>query len=257
MQLHYEVQGQGHALFILHGLFGSLDNWRTQSKSLSRFFKVYALDLRNHGSSPHSDVFTYPAMTEDLREFLETHELSSAFVLGHSVAGRVAMQFATTYPEKVDRLIVVDIAVRAYPLASKPILESLLSLNLHDIRTRADADAALQKEIPDTRIRQFLLKNLVRMREGEWKWRMNIGGIYKNYNQLCGALKAPRQYTKPACFIRGGKSKYIVESDIPAIKKLFPKAEIVTVPKASHWVHVDAPERFTEIVVDFLNRNED
>ncbi len=254
MKLHYEVQGEGHPLIILHGLFGSIDNWRTQRENLSRSFAVYALDLRNHGASPHSDVFTYAAMAEDLQEFLETQEISSAFVLGHSIAGRAAIDFALTHPERVDRLVVVDIALRAYSPANKSILEALLSLDIDDFRTRAEADAALQGKIPDTRVRQFLLKNLVRTKDGLWRWRMNLKGVYDNYERLCEPLEIEGQFMKPACFIRGGKSKYIEASDVSDIKKIFPSAEILTIPNASHWVHIDAPQRFTETVVDFLNR---
>jgi len=253
MQLHYEVQGQGFPLIILHGLFGSLDNWRTQSKGLAPFFKVYALDLRDHGGSPHSDVFDYPAMAEDLREFLESHEIDSAFVLGHSMGGKVAMQFATSYPERVDKLVVVDIAPRAYPPEHAEIFKALLALNLRDFQTRAEVDSALEKDISDVRVRQFLLTNLIRDTHG-LKWRMHLEALHRNYDALGQAVEPQRVFKRPVCFIRGGNSNYIQESDFAGIRDFFPRSEILTVPNAGHWVHVDAPAEFSRIVVDFLNR---
>jgi esterase len=158
MRLHYEVQGQGFPLIILHGLFGSLDNWRTQSKQLGLFFTVYALDLRNHGSSPHSDIIDYPAMAEDLREFLEMHEIDSAFVLGHSMGGKVAMQFATSYPERVDKLVVVDIAPRGYPLEHEEIFKALFALNLRIFTHVQKSIQHWKKAYPTSECDSFYLK---------------------------------------------------------------------------------------------------
>lgn len=253
MRLHYEVQGQGFPLIILHGLFGSLVNWRTQSKGLARFFRVYALDLRNHGSSPHSDVFDYPAMSEDLRELLESHGIESAFVLGHSMGGKVAMQFAMSYPERLDKLVVVDIAPKAYPPEHEEIFQALFALHLGDFQTRTEVDAALEKNIPDVRVRQFLLTNLRHDKRG-LTWRMHLEALHRNYDALGKAIEPQRGFKRPACFIRGGSSKYIQESDFAGIRDLFPSVEIFTVPNAGHWVNVDAPEEFSRIVVDFLNR---
>jgi esterase len=255
MRLHYKVQGQEFPLIILHGLFGSLDNWRTQSKQLGRFFTVYALDLRNHGSSPHSDIIDYPAMAEDLREFFEMHEIDSAFVLGHSMGGKVAMQFATSYPERVDKLVVVDIAPRGYPLEHEEIFKALLALNLRDFHTREEVDSALEKSIPDVRVRQFLLKNLLHDNRG-LKWRIHLKALHKNYDALGKPIEPQRAFKGPACFIRGANSNYIQESDFAGIRDWFPRFEILTVPNSGHWVHVDAPPEFSRIVIDFLNRPE-
>jgi pimeloyl-ACP methyl ester carboxylesterase len=254
MQLHHEVRGSGRPLLILHGLFGSLDNWRAQSKELGRFFKVYTLDLRNHGNSPHTDVMSYPAMAEDLREFLSARGLASAFVLGHSMGGKVAMQLATFYPELVDKLVVVDIAPKDYPPEHRPIIRALLSVNLQQFHARADVDAALQEKIPDARVRGFLLKNLAHVDRGGFDWQMNLKAIHKNYDRLCKTIESRPGpgFGKPACFIRGGWSNYVTEIDFGTIVNVFPRVEIRTFGNAGHWVHVDAPERFTETVSKFL-----
>jgi pimeloyl-ACP methyl ester carboxylesterase len=254
MQLHCEIQGSGPPVLVLHGLFGCLDNWRAQSKELGRFFKVYTLDLRNHGNSPHTDVMTYPAMAEDLREFLIWQGLASASVLGHSMGGKVAMQFATTYPGMVEKLAVVDIAPKDYPPEHKKIIRALLSVKLQDFHSRSEVDAALSKKIPDARVRQFLLKNLAHVDRGGFEWQMNLSAIQKSYERLCKTIE-PNPGTgfgKPACFIRGAESNYVTETDYGRIADIFPKATILTVSNAGHWVHVDNPQGFAETLIKFL-----
>jgi pimeloyl-ACP methyl ester carboxylesterase len=253
MQLHYTVEGSGRPLVILHGLFGSLDNWRAQAKELSRLFQVYRLDLRNHGNSPHSDVMDYPAMAEDLREFLSARGLASAFILGHSMGGKAAMQFATAHPGMVEKLAVVDIAPKNYPPEHEKIIQALLSLKLEDFHSRPEVDAALSKKIPDAAVRRFLLKNLTRG-DGGLRWRMNLKAIEKNYRTLCKTIEpSPGPgFEKPACFIRGAESKYVTEADYGRIIDLFPRAILPTVGNAGHWVHVDNPQGFAEAVTKFL-----
>jgi pimeloyl-ACP methyl ester carboxylesterase len=254
MQLHYTVEGSGRPLVILHGLFGSLDNWRAQAKELSRLFQVYRLDLRNHGNSPHSDVMDYPAMAEDLREFLSARGLASAFVLGHSMGGKAAMQFATAHPGMVEKLAVVDIAPRDYPPEHEKIIRALLSVKLENFHSRPEVDAALSKKIPDAAVRRFLMKNLTRGDGSGLRWRMNLKAIEKNYRTLCKTIEPGRGpgFEKPACFIRGAQSNYLTETDHGRIVELFPQAVLVTVPNAGHWVHVDNPPEFAETVIEFL-----
>ncbi len=148
MELHYERYGQGHPLIILHGLFGSLENWRTLSKTFAQSFAVFALDQRNHGHSPHSEVFNYYAMMEDVREFIQRHELIPAHVLGHSMGGKVAMQFAVTYPDMVDKLVIVDIAPKVYPPGHDDVFAGLYALNLTTLRSRQEAEVGLALHFP-------------------------------------------------------------------------------------------------------------
>ncbi|MGE0682720.1 MAG: alpha/beta fold hydrolase [Candidatus Binatia bacterium] len=253
MQLHFEQSGQGHPLLILHGLFGSLENWRTLSKIFSRSFHVFALDQRNHGRSPHSVEFTYQAMADDLHEFMEEQELSSAYMLGHSMGGKTAMLFALTFPDLVDKLVVVDIAPKAYPRDHDDIFDALFSLDLTTIKTRQEADTALAKKIPDLALRQFLLKNLERTEADAFQWRIALNEIHQGYSEMIKAFAWNSQsFSQPTLFIRGAHSGYIKDSDKPAIKALFPHARTATIANAGHWVHAEAPQEFTRAVLDFL-----
>lgn len=253
MQLHYEQSGEGHPLIILHGLFGSLENWRTLSKIFSRSFQVFTLDQRNHGRSPHSSEFSYPAMVEDLREFMEEQELSSAYLIGHSMGGKTAMLFAVTYPDMVDKLLIVDIAPKAYERGHDDVFDALFSLDLSTLYTRQEADAAMAKTIPDLALRQFLLKNLDREDTGSFRWRIALDEIYTNYLEMIKELSlSQHEFSQPTLFIRGAKSDYIKDSDILSLKSIFPQAHVTTIPNTGHWVHAEAPQEFARVVLDFL-----
>jgi esterase len=252
MQLNYQSYGEGHPLIILHGLFGSLTNWQTMSRELGQFYQVFAVDQRNHGDSPHSDSFNYQVMADDLKTFMQAHDLSSAYLLGHSMGGKTVMQFAMTYPEKVDKLIVADMAPKEYAPEHDEIFEALHSLDLNMFSSRKEIDAALAQKIGNRVVRQFLLTNVTRDDSGAFKWKMNLDAIYKNYDQVNKRLETNRTFEKPTLFIRGERSDYIQEEDTAIIKQLFPHSKIVTVAGAGHWVHVEAPEEFSRLVIDFL-----
>lgn len=254
LHLHYRVYGHaGHPLIILHGLLGMLDNWQTHSKRFAEAgFKVYAVDQRNHGKSPHSDVFNYQVMAEDLVEFMREHRIPLAHVLGHSMGGKTAMQFALTHPELVDRLVVVDVAPRAYPAAHDHILEAMCSLKLSQFGSRREVDAELAKRLPDQTLRQFVLKNLARDEEGKLKWKANLAVIKKQYADIAGDITATGVFTKPVLFVRAEKSDYISARDRARIEKLFPRASIATIIGAGHWVHAEKPDEFATMVVHFL-----
>ena len=252
MKLFYHVTGHGHPFVILHGLFGSSDNWFTLSKLFGEKFKVYAVDQRNHGRSPHSDEFNYRVMAEDINNLLVHEGLNSVHLLGHSMGGKTAMQFALTHPEKVDKLVVVDIAPKAYPPKHDKIFEAMFALKLHNYKTRTELDAALSQQISDYAVRQLLLKNVVRGNENNFSWGIDIGSIHKNYDRVNEAIGTTKQFSKPALFIRGSRSSYITESDIDQIKAVFPNVELVTIDGAGHWVHAEAPKEFSEAVMEFL-----
>ncbi len=252
MDLHYQSYGEGYPLIILHGLFGSLTNWQSMSRELGELYKVFAVDQRNHGDSPHSDIFNYQVMVEDLKTFMQSHDLSSAYLLGHSMGGKAAMQFAATYPEKVDKLIVVDIVPKAYNPQHDEIFEALCSLDLQTFSSRKEIDAALAQKISNRAVRQFLLKNVARDDSGTFKWKMNLDAIYKNYDHISKGLETNRTFEKPTLFIKGEQSDYIQEEDTAIIKELFPHATIVTIDRVGHWVHAEAPAKFGRVVTDFL-----
>jgi esterase len=210
--------------------------------------------LRNHGRSPHSDIFDYDVMVADLREFMEQQALRRIMLLGHSIGGKVAMQFALDYSEHVNRLVIVDIAPKPYELSQRYILEALLSLDLARCKSFADVDAALAAEVSSESLRQFLLKNLARDENGRLRWKIHLAAIDRNYDKLGRGLAPERTFDKPTLFIRGGRSHYVGDNDAPLIRQIFPQAEIATLPEAGHWVHVDAMEAFFQTVLNFLNR---
>ncbi|MDD2336566.1 MAG: alpha/beta fold hydrolase [Geobacteraceae bacterium] len=253
MRLHYESIGEGSPLIILHGLFGSLENWRSMSRKLCRSFRVFSVDLRNHGGSPHSAEFNYALMAEDLKEFVHEHSLGSTHLLGHSMGGKVAMQFALTNPEYVDRLVVVDIAPRAYPPSHEDIFTLLISIRLERFSGRNDARHEIEKGISDRSVVEFLLKNIMTSPSGTLQWKMNLKGLRDNYHEIIAAPAWEGVYGKPALFIKGEKSDYIRPEDYGIIKKYFSKAELVSVPDAGHWVHAQGPEIFERMVRNFLS----
>jgi len=254
MNLHFEAVGEGRPLIILHGLLGSADNWRSMSRRLGAHYQVFAVDLRNHGRSPHSDIFDYDVMVADLREFVEQQALTRIMLLGHSIGGKVAMQFAIDYSEQVDRLVIVDIGPKPYEPSQRYILEALRSLDLTRCKSFADVDAALAAEVSGESLRQFLLKNLARDENGRLRWKVHLEAIDRNYDKLARGLAPGRTFDKPTLFIRGGRSNYIEDDDAPLIRQIFPQAEIATLPEAGHWVHVDLPEEFFQTALNFLNK---
>ena len=252
MQLYFKELGQGPPLVMLHGLFGSSDNWLGVAPKFAQHFRVFLVDLRNHGLSPHSDDMSFELMAGDLTEFLDARHADRAHILGHSLGGKVAMQFALTQPARVDRLIIVDIAPRAYAPEHLPIFRALLALDLKQYHSRTEIEEALAPKIPDLTLRRFLVKNL--RNDGPiFKWRIPLDSIFTNYPKLCEATPPLPTFPNSALFLRGGQSPYVSDADAPQIHQLFPQAVIETIPAARHWVHADAPEEFVEHVSAFLN----
>lgn len=253
MELYYREFGQGDPVIILHGLFGFSDNWQTIARALSDRHLVVTPDLRNHGRSPHSAEHSYPEMAEDVRVFMEHHWMFRASVVGHSMGGKVAMQLALAHPDMVDRLVVVDIAPGGAEDNHSSIFKALLDLDLSKIGARKEAENYLAERISDLGTRQFLLKNITRETEGGYSWKMNLPALWEHYDDILAPVSGP-PFEKPALFIRGSLSGYIKDSDFPLIKSLFPKAEIVTIDGAGHWVHADQPEALLSVLNKFLDQ---
>ena len=251
LALHYKSYGAGRPLIILHGLFGSSNNWHTLSGELGEHFLVYAVDQRNHGQSPHSEEFTYQAMAEDLERFLADRGLERTSILGHSMGGKTAMEFALRSPWRVEKLIVVDIAPRAYDRGHDEILEAMVSLDLGSYTSRDAIDRALQSRIPDERVRQFILTNLKRLAGGHYVWKINLEVLRAKYDEVTKAQDSALPFPGPALFIRGD-SDYIRDADRAGISRLFPRAVVRSITGAGHWVHADAPEEFFRVVREFL-----
>lgn len=252
MQLNHKEFGQGEPLIILHGLFGTLDNWQTLAKRFAEDYTVFIIDQRNHGKSPHTDEHSYTLMAEDLGEFMERNFMFKAHILGHSMGGKTAMQFALNYPDMVDKLMVVDISPRRNEGGHEKIFEALFSLDLAAIKSRKEADEQLTKLITDFGVRQFLLKNLTRKKEGGYRWKMNLTTLHTHYQEILAETVGEDTFDKESLFVRGGKSDYILDTDIPLIKEYFPAAKIETVADAGHWVHAEQPEELYRLVSKFL-----
>jgi esterase len=251
MKLHYDVRGDGPPVLILHGLFGSHQNWLPMARELSGGFRVFTVDLRNHGQSPHHAEASYELMAGDVRRLMQGLGLTSVHLVGHSLGGKVAMQLALTHPTAVSRLVVVDISPRAHRSLHDELFVALRHLDLDRVHSRTQADELLATAIPHRPTRHFLLTNLVRQPQGGWHWRVNLEALQANREQLTGALQGG-PFTGPTLFIRGERSDYVAAGELGEIRRLFTRAELVTIPEAGHWVHVDAPRALEEALRGFL-----
>jgi len=252
MQLYFKESGQGKPVILLHGLFGSSDNWYFIAQKLAVKFRVIAVDQRNQGQSPHSLEMDYPSMAGDVAELMAAQRITSAAVLGHSMGGKTAMQFALQFPDLVEKLVVADMAPRGYEKMHDKIFAALLGLDLAVFSARSQMEEALAPAIPSLTLRRFLLKNLGRNPHGKFFWKINLVGLADNYARLREPLSAAVPFTKPTLFIRAGKSDFITAADETRIRELFPAAHIETMSEAGHWLHADQPEEFGRLLLNFL-----
>jgi esterase len=252
MKLYYQTIGTGQPLIILHGLFGSSDNWRAVAKQLATHAQIIMVDLRNHGRSPHSSEQTYPLMVEDLAELFELLKLDKADIIGHSMGGKLAMAFSLHYPQRLRKLVVVDIAPRQYHDEHSAIFRALLALDLSLYKSRNEVNDALKKAMPNKAVRQFLLMNLA-LNCVHPSWRINLQALYDNYSQLLAAVCENETIMIPSCFICGGQSDYVGDKDVDLIRTCFPYAELATIEQAGHWVHAEAPQQFLTKITEFLD----
>lgn len=252
MKLHHQIVGTGQPLVILHGLFGSSDNWRSLAKQLAKQAQVITVDLRNHGYSPHSFEQNYQLMADDIVELCDLLGLEKVDIIGHSVGGKVAMAFAQRYQSRVNKLMIVDIAPRQYESEHNKIFEALLAIDLSQYSKRSDVDKALSQELPDKAVRQFLLMSLEPTSE-DLIWKTNLPALFENYPQFLEPVCFDDEITVSSCFIRGGRSFYVQEADKVLIETTFPNSEIYTIEQAGHWVHAEAPREFLTKVTEFFN----
>jgi esterase len=252
MQLNFKTYGSGKPLIILHGLLGSLDNWQTLSKQYAAHYTVFVLDQRNHGKSPHTDAFSYDLLVEDLFTFMDDNFISSASIIGHSMGGKTAMYFALKYPEKVDKLIIADIAPMQYEEGHNTIFEALLSLDLENYDTREDIEAHLKIKIPEYGIRQFLMKGLTRNERKEFEWKFNLKSLWANYENILVGINTDEIFKGKVLFLKGAHSDYISKSSEIEILKYFPNAKISAIANAGHWLHAENPLDFYKETIHFL-----
>lgn len=250
--LNYRKSGQGPPLVILHGVFGSGENWLTVSKQFMPHFEVYLIDQRNHGRSPHSDSFSYDLLVRDLLDFSDAEGWNTFYLIGHSMGGKVAMKFAARYPHRLSRLVVVDIAPRYYAPHHQEVLAALRAVDLPHTKSRQEAELAMIPFLPEADTRQFLLKNLYRTEEGHFAWRINLDVLEREIPNIGEALQAGAPIEVPTLFVRGERSTYISDQDEKDIHVLFSQAKVEMVANAGHWVQAEQPQVFAELVLRFL-----
>ena len=253
MKLFSKKYGEkGQDLIIIHGLFGMSDNWNTLGKKFAKYCKVHLIDLRNHGRSPHSTEFNYEVMCGDILEYMEDNNISIPIILGHSLGGKVAMKFAFTHPDKIDKLIVADISPRRYNIDfAQNLLRTLYKLPLENFEKREEIDSFLSRTYTDKGMRLFLLKNLYRNENKEFDWRFNIDILLEKVSNIQEADFVNGICKIPTHFIRGGKSNYITSEDELIINKHFSDFSIGTIDGVGHWLHAENPERFYNEVINF------
>jgi esterase len=267
MKLFHRKYGSGPPLIILHGLYGSSDNWVTIAKSLSDFYSVYLPDQRNHGQSPHSDRHNYASMRDDLYELAEDLNLKKFFLAGHSMGGKTAISFALNWPEMLNGLLIADISpfinenskILAYN-QHLTILKAMLSVDLSQISSRGEAESELFQKVPSEKVRGFILKNLQRTPGNSFTWKINASSLLKNLNNIMDGIDRKPDFTNqitgfPVIFLWGEESDYLPASDHRDIQKVFPAAEFIKVPGAGHWIHADNPGEVVRNLKKLLNES--
>lgn len=253
MQLHYRVFGDfGEDVIILHGLLGSLDNWQSEARKLSEAYRVWIVDLRNHGRSPHTDDMSYELMTEDVKEFMEQHDIAQAHIVGHSMGGKVAMTFALTYPERVDQLVVVDIGPKPYVGDHLPYLEAMLNTDTSKYSSRSEIEEKIKEQIRSEWVVQVIMKNLGRDENKQLQWRPHVSLLKRVYQDIMGSSLPNTTFEGRTDFIKGSESDYIQEEEFDSFKEYFPQAKLHLVQGAGHIVHTEQPEAFYEVLIQIL-----
>lgn len=257
MDLNYKKFGNGEPLVILHGLFGMLDNWLSLAKKFADNYEVFLIDQRNHGKSPHSHEHNYLLMARDLFDFFDQQNIFSANIIGHSMGGKTAMQFATLYPNYVKSLIIADIFPKEYNQITNEhqvVFNAINELKDCKFSDRKLAEKRLEELIPDKRILQFMYKNLTMSNSGCIQWKFNAEVLLKEYPALMKNIYFSSVVNVPVLFIKAEKSDYIIPDEFKLVRNYFPLAELTIMPEATHWLHADNPQLFLKIVLDFLIR---
>lgn len=253
MLLHSRIEGTGKPLLIVHGYLGMSDNWKTLAGQYAQAgFEVHAVDMRNHGKSFHSDVFTYDAMVQDLIDYCDANNLDKVDLIGHSMGGKAAMFLAVQYPERLDKLVVADIGPKYYAPHHQDIMEALNAVDFSVKPDRAAVEETIAEYVPDFGTRQFLMKNVYRETPDQLAFRFNLPVFNKEIENIGQALTEGSHFDGPTLFLRGDKSRYIKDEDFSLIKSHFPNAEIKDIQNSGHWLHAENPKDFFEETLAFL-----
>ena len=267
MKLFYRKYGSGPPLIILHGLYGSSDNWVTIAKELGKTFAVYLPDQRNHGQSPHHDNHDYNCMRDDLYNLASDLKLKKFFLAGHSMGGKTAISFAIKWPEMINGLLIADISPftnENFKLSSYnehySILKAILSIDLNNISSRGDAESILSGKIPSGKVRGFILKNLQRTTDNNFIWKLNASSLLNNLDKIMEGVDLKEVLNQnitgfPVIFLKGSDSGHLPAEDYWNISKIFPAAEFVEVQNAGHWIHADRPDEVIGNILRLLNHS--
>ena len=251
--LYSKIEGEGKPLLIIHGYLGMSDNWKTlATQFVSEGFQTHALDLRNHGRSFHSDEFTYEAMVQDVLDYCQENNLDKVSIIGHSMGGKLAMFFASKYPEMIDKLIIADIGPKYYRPHHQDIMAGLNAVDFSKKPERSEVEELLKPHISDFGTRQFLMKSLYWVEPGQLGFRFNLPVFNENIDNIGEALPDDVLFEKPTLFLRGANSNYIKDEDFDMIKKHFPNSEIKTIANAGHWLHAENPKDFFKESMEYL-----
>ncbi|RRQ45928.1 alpha/beta fold hydrolase [Chryseobacterium sp. SC28] len=253
--LHSKIYGEERTempLLVFHGLFGMLDNWGSFGKEFGALMPTHLIDLRNHGRSFHSDSMSHDDLANDILHYMQFHNIEKANLLGHSLGGKAVMQFAINFPEKVHKLIVVDISPKAYPPHHQGIIKALQSVDFEAVQTRQDVEKVLENYIHEKSVIQFLMKNLYWTDDKKLAWRFNLKTLAEKYTEFVSKAIRFGIFSGPTMFVAGANSNYILPQDEFLIKQQFPNSKIIKIANAGHWVHADNPADFNAAVRDFL-----
>ncbi|WP_111411895.1 alpha/beta fold hydrolase [Billgrantia lactosivorans] len=254
VELNYQdTGGEGPPLIVVHGLLGSADNWRSHVKQWQARRRVVAVDLRNHGRSPHAEGMSYREMAGDLLALMDRLQITRAHLLGHSMGGKIVITLARLAPERVVSLIVADIAPQAYGHGHDAIFAGLRHLQRGKPTNRREADALLSEHVEERGVRLFLATNLERGDNGALRLRIGLDQIEAGYRDIMQAPAGEGAFEGPTLVLRGGKSHYVPDSALPNLREVLPNARLVTLEEAGHWLHAEQPEAFQSAVEEFLD----
>lgn len=252
LQLNYKLKGTGKPIIILHGLFGMLDNWNSIGSELANNFAIYLVDQRDHGRSDKSKEFGYEFVARDLKNLCDKLSLQKIGLIGHSMGGKSAMTFANLYPDMVDKLMVIDIAPKKYEGGHENIFDAILAVPIEEVTTRSAVDGILSKQIDNIGVRQFLMKNLTRKKEGGFEWKANFKLLHDKYENILDIPALRKNSDLEVVFIKGGLSQYIQPEDEALIHSYYPNAEVEIIENAGHWVHAEKPKELLDSIYSFF-----
>ncbi|MRI31919.1 alpha/beta hydrolase [Endozoicomonas sp. OPT23] len=253
MKLHARQQGEGTHLISVHGLFGSQENLGAINRQLAEEFTVHGIDVRNHGRSPHSDEMNYALMAGDIIEYMNAQGIEKAHLLGHSMGGKIVMKVALDYPDRIEKLAVMDIAPVKYKVRRHDdVFAGLHAVKLDQLEKRVDADKAISQYVEELAIRSFLLKNLYRNDQGGYSWRMNLQAIHEHYLEILDGQSADGAFAGHTLFLKGGNSDYILPEHREEVLRHFPKASLREIADTGHWLHAEKPDLIARTLKRFF-----